>query len=96
MPNKPVPAAPEGLPDSPTAIAYKEAASGLLRRDLIRVSDHLCEAADFCEAVFMAANGIDNRDETAVFQRLAEVAKSKIREAMSMIDGIRGVPEDEQ
>lgn len=73
MPNIPVPAAAEGLPQT----------------KLIEISDRLCEAQDFCEAIFMAAFGLEEGDDTAVFQRLADVVKGKVSRAMAVVDEIR-------
>ncbi|WP_157785543.1 hypothetical protein [Sinorhizobium fredii] len=95
MPNAPVQAAAEGLPGS-TAIAYREAQTGVLSRDLIRAADTLHEASDFCEAIFMVAVNLEDREEVAVFQRLAQVAKDRVREAILTIDAIRGIPEVKQ
>ncbi|MDK1493344.1 hypothetical protein QN219_25400 [Sinorhizobium sp. 7-81] len=102
MPNVPVQAAAEGLPKNFTTQAqrlrsiYSEAEFGLLSRDLIAVSDKLSEASDFCEAIFMAAGTVDDKEEGAVFQRLAMAAKSLVRNARSIVEGVRGIPEARQ
>ncbi|MEY9782248.1 hypothetical protein [Sinorhizobium fredii] len=95
MPNSPVQAAAEGTPGS-TAIAYREARTGVLSRDLIRVVDTLHEASDFCEAIFMVATNLEEPEEVAVFQRLAQVAKDRVRAAILTIDAVRGIPEVKQ
>ncbi|PDT47469.1 hypothetical protein CO661_12065 [Sinorhizobium fredii] len=56
---------------------------------LIKAYDRLSEAEDFCQAIFMAAAGLEDAEDSSVFQRLAEVAKDKIREAMSIISEVR-------
>ncbi|MDX0716508.1 hypothetical protein GOD67_27795 [Sinorhizobium medicae] len=95
MPNKPVLAAAGGLPDS-TVIAYREARTDVLCRDLIRAVDTLHDASDFCEAIFMAAVNLEEPEEVRVFQRLAQAAKNGIREAILTIDAVRGIPEVNQ
>ncbi|WP_017275222.1 hypothetical protein U8C32_02625 [Sinorhizobium medicae] len=95
MPNKPVLAAAEGLPDS-TAIAYGEARTGVQSRALIRAVDTLHDASDFCEAIFMAAVNLEGPEEVRVFQRLAQAAKNRIRAAILTIDAVRGIPEVKQ
>ncbi|MCA1403672.1 hypothetical protein I6F26_03515 [Ensifer sp. IC3342] len=74
MPNAPVQAAAEGLPQT----------------KLIEIADRLSEADDFCQAIFMAAFGLEDRDDTAVFQRLADIAKGKVGRARALVDEIRG------
>ncbi|TCN30146.1 hypothetical protein [Sinorhizobium americanum] len=67
MPNEPDPIAPAGMSSS----------------KLLDVCDQLREAEDFCRAIFMAAAGLHDKENTAVFQSLAEVAKEKIRGAIT-------------
>jgi|GEM_PF-5975850 len=73
MPNVLVPAAAKGLPQT----------------KLIEICDRLSEAEDFCQAMFMAAFALDDQDDTAVFQRLADVAKGKVSRAMALASEIR-------
>ncbi len=60
-----------------------------MSKPLLDASNMLEEARDFCEAIFMAAAGLNVADETAVFQRIAEEAKKRIGTAIDLIDDLR-------
>lgn len=66
-----------------------EATAGMSRSKLLDVCDRLSEAEDFCRAIFMAAAGLGDRDNTAVFQSLADIAKGKIRRSITELYEIR-------
>ncbi|MDE4620632.1 hypothetical protein [Sinorhizobium meliloti] len=72
------------------------AESSLLDLKLIRATDKLNEALDFCEAIAMAAVDLDDPRVVGVFQSLASVAKDKVCEAIATIDAARGTPEAKQ
>ncbi|WFU49135.1 hypothetical protein [Sinorhizobium terangae] len=65
------------------------ATAGMSRSNLIDIRDRLSEAEDFCRAIFMAAAGLHDRDSTAVFQSLADIAKFKIRGAITELSEFR-------
>ncbi|MEY9531181.1 hypothetical protein [Sinorhizobium fredii] len=73
------------MPNNPDPKATSEMSPS----KLIDVCDELREAEDFCRAIFMAAAGLEDRGNTAVFQSLADVAKTKIRRAITEIYEIR-------
>ncbi|WP_157785561.1 hypothetical protein [Sinorhizobium fredii] len=60
-----------------------------MQSKLIEAYDRLSEAEDFCQAIFLAAVGLEDAEDTSVFQRLADIAKEKIRDAMSIISEVR-------
>lgn len=55
-------------------------------KPLLDAANLLDEAQDFCEAVFMAAAGLQDSGETAVFQRIAEEARRRIQKAQDTIN----------
>lgn len=56
---------------------------------ILQVHDILNEADEWFEAVFMAAAGIGDRQQAAVFQRIAQAGRDKLAEAERTLDIIR-------
>lgn len=73
------------MPDKPDPMAIPETPGS----KLLDVCDRLSEAEDFCRAIFMAAAGLGDSGNTAVFQSLADIAKAKIRRSITELYEIR-------
>ena len=57
---------------------------------LIDICDKLEDAKDVCVAMWMMADGLEEREQTAALKHVAEMAKGSILDALEMIGELRG------